>query len=138
MGRIQRIFGFYGDIKKMERLTIRQTDVRNSDYAGKPNGNIKIRMKMRKPIPSNLSIDGRMIEIYYRNQVRTCWRCGLGHKKADCRTHSSEFTNHFSYDDFPDLNPTRSRHASMEDGTPVLDRWLARVLLHPPPYINAI
>ena len=57
--RCKRIFGFYVDIKKMEKLAIKRTDVKKGEYAGKPNGNIRIRMKMRQQMPSSLSIDGR-------------------------------------------------------------------------------
>ena len=85
--RVERIFGYYGTIRQSEKMYLQVTDVNNSLYTGKDNGVIKIKMKIKKPIPSNMSIDQNRIEIYYTDQVRTCWKCGLGHKRADFETH---------------------------------------------------
>ena len=103
--RVERIFGYYGNIRHSEKMHLMVTEMSNSLYTGKDNGVIKIKMKIKKPIPSNMSIDQSRIEIYYKDQIRTCWKCGLGHIKADCETHWRDFVNRFSMDDFPDLKP---------------------------------
>ena len=71
--RLERIFSCYGNIKKIDRLEVRKGDItRNDDYIGKVNGVTKIRMKIRKQIPSSMVIDSERIEVYYKNQALAC------------------------------------------------------------------
>ena len=102
--RLERIFSRYGEVRKIEHMTIRAKDTKCKDYIGKRNGIIKLTMKINKNIPCNMYIENARIEIYHRNQVRTCWRCGGGHKREDCETDPEDFTNKFTMEDFPELN----------------------------------
>ena len=105
--RFKRVFSYYGDIKVMDYMPIKESEIQNTKnnrrtrYAGKSNGIMKMRMKVRKPIPSTMSVDHARIEVFYRNQVRTCWKCGHGHNKADCTTRPEDFINRFTLDEFP-------------------------------------
>ena len=88
-------------------MAIRINEISKSEYAGQTNGVFKIRMKINKDIPSNMVIDSNRIEIYYRNQARTCWTCGYGHIQRDCKTARDKYINRFSIDDFPLLEQPR-------------------------------
>ena len=61
--RFKRVFSYYGDIKVMDYMPIKESEIQNTKdnrrtrYAGKSNGIMKMRMKVRKPIPSTMSID---------------------------------------------------------------------------------
>ena len=80
--RYSRIFGFYGDIKFVNFMGLREDETCRREYRYKENGIVKIRMRVKKSIPSSLSIDGERIEVYYRGQARTCYTCGGGHIKT--------------------------------------------------------
>ena len=105
--KFNRIFSYYGDIKQLEHLTIRQSETRSREYVGKRNGITKIRMEIKKNIPSLINIDRQRIEIYYRNQRRTCFRCGQpcggDHIFRNCKTKPDEFENNFTMEQFPAL-----------------------------------
>ena len=102
--RYSRIFGFYGDVKMVKFMGLKEHETTVANYAQKENGIVKIRMRIRKGIPSSLTVDNERIEIYYRSQIRTCWICGKGHFKKDCDTISStEYVNRFKLDEFPAL-----------------------------------
>ena len=108
--RLSRIFSFYGDIKKINRLEIRSGEITRSDnYIGKVNGVAKLRMKIRRQIPSSIVIDSERIEVYYKGQVPTCFKCGQGHIRKHCKVYDpKEFTNRYSIEDFPPLEaPTK-------------------------------
>ena len=99
--KFKRIFTRFGDIKQIEHLTIRNSDTRSRDYVGKRNGITKIKMKINRPIPSSIMIERTRIEIFYTNQVRTCFRCGGGHMAYQCHATPDEFSNRFTMEDFP-------------------------------------
>ena len=95
--RYSRIFGFYGEIKFVNFMSLREDETCRREYKYKENGIVKIRMRLKKSIPSSLSIDGERVEVYHRGQVRTCYNCGGGHIKANCDVKNPEdFTNRFS------------------------------------------
>ena len=72
---------------------------------GKVNGVTKIRMKIRKQIPSSMVIDSEKIEVYYKNQALACYKCGQAHTRRNCDVHDpNAFINRFSMEDFPALN----------------------------------
>ena len=62
--RVERIFGYYGTIRQSEKMYLQVTDVNNCLYTVKDSGVIKIKMKIKQLIPSNMSIDQNRIEIY--------------------------------------------------------------------------
>ena len=48
-------------------------------------GSRSVVMHITKPIPSQLSIRGHKCLVFYRGQVRTCFRCGeSGHQSSAC------------------------------------------------------
>ena len=77
--RYKRIFSYYGDVKKINYMSLKENDTSKKEYLAKENGIVKIRMKIRKAIPSSMTIEQERIEVYYRGQTRTCWTCGRGH-----------------------------------------------------------
>ena len=89
-------------------MSLREDETCRREYKYKENGIVKIRMRLKKSIPSSLSIDGERVEVYHRGQVRTCYNCGGGHIKANCDVKNPEdFTNRFSIEKFPELGSTR-------------------------------
>ena len=117
---VERVFSAYGTIINISqeslKYNVRAEDLRH-DYSSIWNGNWRIRMKIRKAIPSNLIISDNPIEIHYRNQRKTCWRCGLDHQRRDCRTEADDFINTFDIEQFPELNPQSQQQEdeSMEE-----------------------
>ena len=58
-------------------------------------------MKVNKSIPSSITVGGVRVEIHYRDQGISCWRCGMAHVRRECDTHHTRFVNRFSsFDDF--------------------------------------
>lgn len=56
-------------------------DTHNGIYVGSRS----VFMVLQKPIPSQLTIRGHKCLIFYRGQLRTCFRCGQsGHQSANC------------------------------------------------------
>ena len=61
-------------------------------------------MAIKKPIPSNMIISGWQIEVFYRTQKRTCYRCGQDdHVASQCDTRYKYFENRFTMEEFPEL-----------------------------------
>ena len=103
--RFTRIFSFYGDVRKITDVDIRTGEIsRSNNYAGKISGTRKICMRINRPIPSSLCVENERIEVYHKGQLRTCYKCGGGHIRKDCKvTDPDNFTNRFSLDQFPEL-----------------------------------
>ena len=102
---VERIFSFYGKIVNMKREPMKYS-VRGCkrSYEKVWNGNWRIRMAVKKSIPSNLIISGWQIEVFYRTQTRTCYRCGQdGHVASQCDTRYRDFENRFNMEDYPEL-----------------------------------
>ena len=120
VARFTRIFSFYGDIKKIDDGEIGANEILRrggENYVGKTNGIRKIRMKIRKQIPSSLTVDDERIEIYHRNQVRTCFKCGGGHLRKDCPCRDpKDFKNRFTLDQFPLLPKTKASTSAAAQG----------------------
>ena len=58
-------------------------------YRDLNNGNWKVRMIVKRSIPSTLSVGRFRLEIFYRGQQQTCWKCGIpGCRKQNCTTSS--------------------------------------------------
>ena len=117
--RVERILSYYGIIVSMSKESLRFSE-RNSvryGYAGIWNGNWRVRMKVKVPIPSTLIISDVKIELHYRDQRKTCWRCGMDHQKRDCTTRYSNFVNKFDISDFPVLNKHNRAQNSGEEHT---------------------
>ena len=105
--QVQRIFGFYGKIVDVKQEAMKFS-VRSckSSYEKVWNGNWRIRMTVTREIPSSLIISGWQIEIFYRSQIRTCYRCGQsGHEAYNCKTRYNQFENRFSLEEYPELVP---------------------------------
>lgn len=105
--RYSRIFGFYGEVKFVNFMSLREGETERKECKFKQNGIVKIRMRVKKSIPSSLSIDNERIEVYHKGQVRTCYNCGGGHIKADCDVRNpDDYTNRFNLEEFPELGST--------------------------------
>ena len=129
--RYSRIFGYYGDVKFVKFMNLKEEDTSLVNYANKENGIVKIRMKIKKEIPSSITIDNERIETYHRNQRRTCWNCGQGHFKRNCEVvDSSEFVNRFTLEEFPALKVASrvTQSAAMVETEAAESEATARVL----------
>ena len=98
---VKRIFSYYGEVKNMFKEVIRGNV--SDSYHGIRNGNWTLKMKIEKHMPSTLNVSGERFEIFYKGQQQTCWRCGMAHRKFDCRTKYDEFINRYSIHQFPEL-----------------------------------
>ena len=98
---IERVFSNYGDVKSVKEDIFRSS---RNYYKGIYNGNYTVKMKVKKSIPSSITVQGDRFEIYYYKQTPTCWRCGREHYKDQCDAKVDEdYVNRFSMDDFPQL-----------------------------------
>ncbi|CAL4097875.1 unnamed protein product, partial [Meganyctiphanes norvegica] len=99
-----RIFSFYGDIKTIKHEWFVNRNIRE-EYVDVRNGTYRVKMIVKRDIPSTLVLSNYKIEIFYRGQKQTCWKCGRPqHTKNDCTTRYGNYANIFSMDDFPVLN----------------------------------
>lgn len=106
-GDVCRILNFYGTVVSLKHQYMQHSE-RNvkADYHSVWDGNWRVKMKLTRHIPSNIIIKNTSIEIHYRHQNRTCWRCGLEHNIKECRSLGiapRDFVNRFSWEDFPEL-----------------------------------
>ena len=110
--RLQMIFSSYGDVKRIEENKwIKNTYIQGSEtYEGIHNGSWRILLRLRKSIPSSLTIDKRRIEIHYRNQELSCFKCGNAHLRKDCTvTDREEFINRKSMKEFEEEYEKKER-----------------------------
>ena len=116
---VERIMRFYGVVK-----SIRKEDFRSSrNYKGISNGIWSVKMKIGRSMPSTMTVQGCRFEIYYQGQEQTCWRCGMAHRKSDCRTPRNDFVNTFAMSNFPErpepeVSPVPSSAESEPERTP--------------------
>ena len=107
---LERIFSFYGDIQSVEQEKMRPNDTNyiKPSWSHLKTGTYRIRMKVKRDIPSTLVVSRYKIEIYYYGQQQTCWVCGMGHYKGsnECPNDYRQFVNRFSMNDFPPLTKT--------------------------------
>ena len=106
------IFSLYGDVKRVEENKwIKNTYIQGSEtYEGIHNGSWRILIRLRKSIPSALTIDKRRIEIHYRNQGLSCFKCGNAHLRKDCTvTDREEFINRKSMKEFEEEYEKKER-----------------------------
>ena len=118
--KLFRIFSFYGVVKFVREEGMRTTGTHGvkKSWSHMKNGAFKIRIKIKKDIPSTLIVSNSKIQIFYFGQQQTCWRCGMDHRKNDgdgCKTEFSAFVNKFNYDDFPELVPTINRTMTTDE-----------------------
>ena len=96
---LQDILSEYGQV-----FNVRSQVYQEGKLAGISNGNKTALMALKKPIPSSLVYGNLVLLIHYRDQVRTCHKCGLeGHLAAHCVTQENEAVNRISKVDFPEL-----------------------------------
>ena len=84
---LKRIFGFYGSIREIFQETFSSNiDPHNYQsrnikeiYRNLKNGNWKVKIIVRTAITSTLVVSNFKLEIFYRGQEQTCWRCGQAH-----------------------------------------------------------
>ena len=98
---LERVFSNYGEVKLIKEDIFRSS---RDYYKGIYNGNYTIKMKVKKAIPSSITVQGDRFEIYYYGQTPTCWRCGREHMKDKCDAkEDDDFVNRFNMNDFPQL-----------------------------------
>ena len=130
---LNRIFSFYGTIKTItqERMYQRGREGYLKDFDIR-NGTYKIKMKVTRDIPSTLIVSDFKMEVFYRGQHQTCWRCGRDasdHKKTDCTTRYSDFANILNISEFPALGSTNaSATSASEDASESMET--TRVEIH--------
>lgn len=116
--KIKRIFSWYGDVKKVEKEQWRSgmsSDADSGQYMGIWNGNYRLRMVLKQPIPNTITVSQAKFEVYYQGQERTCWKCGeVSHSKKDCKIPWTDYSNRFDMDDFPELSPDNAEPAEGE------------------------
>ena len=107
---LMRIFNFYGDIKSIEMENMRPTPSNGikSNCAHLKSGTYKLKMKLKRDIPSTIVVSGYKLETYHYGQQQTCWTCGMAHFKNECKTEYSDYVNRFNINDFPPITKIRS------------------------------
>ncbi|KAL1376635.1 hypothetical protein pipiens_016785 [Culex pipiens pipiens] len=68
---ITRFMESYGEI-----LSIRNETCKSKRFANTPNGVRMVRIRLRKQIPSFISVKGYSTYVTYSNQIQTCKHCG--------------------------------------------------------------
>ena len=59
--------------------------IRSETYKGLYTGTKLVKMTIKSAIPSRLAIAGHVCTVFYRGQVRSCFRCGVsGHEAKKC------------------------------------------------------
>ena len=94
-------------------------------------------MKVTRDIPSTLIVSDFKLEIFYRGQHQTCWRCGKDandHRKKDCTTRYNNFANVLSISEFPELRssnaPANSASNDASGSTGTTEVGTAQVEIH--------
>ena len=116
--QIERIFSFYGTVMNMRYQAMKYSYGNDCkpEYERVWDGNWRVRMKIKKPIPSTLTVSDWQIEIFHRNQRKTCWRCGSDeHSRRDCETRYRYFINRFDMEEFPEIVPKVPRNVIDEN-----------------------
>ena len=132
MEYVKRVFTWYGDVTHLHK-EIYKKDIRDP-YNGLKTGNWTLKMKVKEHMPSTLTVSGFKVEIFYVGQKPTCWRCGMEHRKSECKTYQRNFVNSFHIRDFPPLGPPRPAPAARPAAAPTP---AAGPVVPPPPPADA-
>ena len=74
-----------GEIKTALSKFGQAAHVKSEVYMGLYTGTRLVKMEVKKPIPSRVMVAGHLCTIFYRGQVRSCFRCNLtGHEAKNC------------------------------------------------------
>ena len=68
--RYERILGWYGEVKNIAFLTLKPEDTNKREYLQKEIGTVKIKMKIRKTIPSSLTVDRDRVEFFLQRSAK--------------------------------------------------------------------
>ena len=121
MEKMNKLFSWYGDVRRIQRDVWRKREQGEQQFNGTWNGSYKVIMKVNRSIPSSITVGGVRVEIHYRDQGVSCWRCGLAHVRRECDTHYTRFVNRFnSFDDF-----NEEEHESDAEKQPVAEQPIA-------------
>ena len=81
--------------------------IKSEVYNGLYTGTRVVKMTVKSPVPSRVTIAGHVCTVFYRGQVRSCFRCGVsGHEAKKCPRKASTQSS----------NPPPS--VSVQDGPP--------------------
>ena len=79
----------------------------NVGLKGIATGTRKIKMIVKRNIPSVIKVGSKTINIAYEGQTRTCYKCGLdNHMGSNCKTVIEDFVHYINNTDYPIL-PTQ-------------------------------
>ena len=74
-GELSSVLGKYGQI----------ATTRSEVYKDLYTGTKLVKMTVKAPIPSRVTITGHVCTVFYRGQIRSCFRCGVsGHEAKKC------------------------------------------------------
>ena len=74
-GELSPVLGKYGQI----------ATIRSEVYKNLYTGTKLVKMTVKSPIPSPVTIAGHVCTVFYRGQIRSCFRCGVsGHEAKKC------------------------------------------------------
>ena len=92
------LFSRFGEVKEV------RMNFYNVGLKGLATGTRKIKMIVKRNIPSVLKVGSKTINIVYEGQTRTCYKCGLDtHMGGSCSTEKDDFVHHINDTDYPIL-----------------------------------
>ena len=109
---IANILNQYGTVE-----ALRFNRYKYGPFEGALNGIRTAKMRVKRNIPSKITVNGYQIHLLYNGQKRTCFKCGLeDHEARECITEYSDRRNIFSTNDFPSLNNvTENREVELDE-----------------------
>ena len=117
--KLEKLFNHYGRVKSLMKDTWNNKADSEQQFNGSWNGSYKVAMQVTKVIPSSLTVAGVRVEVHYRDQGISCWRCGMSHRRSECDTQYKDFINRFeSFDEFNKDDETEMNASSTNDSTP--------------------
>ena len=107
---IVNLFSRFGEVKEV------RMNYYNVGLKGIATGTRKIKMVVKKNIPSVIKVGSKTLNIAYEGQTKTCYKCGLdNHMGGDCHTDVTNFVNAINDTDYPVLPQQEEQQQPAED-----------------------